>query len=661
MLRRVLQHRHRFVPAIGALHSIRHQQEVVAVRGIGDQRPSVCLDGLVVEPAEAKDAGFEFTANAGGVECTQPFEPALDLAVSFVALFRQIVGKQVQDEVLHMLEFVGRVPMDQLPEHPVVARVVVLQPVDIGELPQPFDGLDLAGPCVLVDHLGRRQRVPHIRVDPYQEIHLVAVRLAGVDLVFEFHHDVGQGVRLRRQEQKLVLRDTAPGRTVDADPKRPPGVESVFFPVGKAVEPRQAHALVVAEAVLLLVERFESLECGYRPVHSLVGVRQVPHRRIVRRQMRLHAVENRQRIVVPTAFETRVEHEQQAVDVFTGCRHPPLDHRHGLFEETHAHHLLARRHHCLGVIGVRGFEVPPDCERILVAGKAHVVRCQPGIPIHDVRFRRHQAAVFADHVVGPAGSVVETDQPSPGLKIDSRAFARACLIEGDGIVVAPRLDQEINPQFVQHRATLRPWKSALEKRCARAVDGGGSWGGRCGWTGGVQGVWRRQPVVVAGGKFRAGVDIVEKIGEAVLLPMGLHEQRQRVAGVGLRSRRFEGEPGMLLRHRMGVRRKRPLREPDVLRVRRMDRTVHDAVEAVGQVGMSEDRQGNRGAIAERLIAPCGKFDEGFRIVCPGLGHGEAKPDELRLVLPLRCGERTFVEGHRRLDIARDVEETPLEE
>ena len=519
VFRRVLQHRHGFVPAPDALHAVRHQQQVVAVLGVSDQRPTVALDRFSVETAQGQDAGFELAADTRRIQRMQSRKPALYLRVAFVAFLGEIVGQQVQDEVLHMLRFIVRVLVDQLAEHPVVARVVVVQPVDIGQPSKPLHGIDPGGPREFLDDLGRRQRVAHFGVDAYQEIHLVAVHLARNELLFELHDDVGEGVRFRRQEQKLILGETAPGRVVDADPEGPPGVESVLLAVGKAVEPGEPHALVVAQAVLGGLERFHDLKGQFRPIHAFVGVGEIAHGAVLRGQERLQAREDRQRIVVPASFEACIEQEQQPLDVFAGFRHLPLDHRNGFLEESHADHLCAGGDDRSRTIPVGCLEEPPHGERVLVAGETHVVRRQTGVPEHDIGLRGHEATVFADHVVGSAGGVVELDEPPPGFHVDTRAVPRNRFVECDGVVVALRLDEEIDPQFVEH------------------------------------------------GRSRStSVETIEEIRQGVLFTVRFDEQRQGVAGVDLQSGRFEPAPGFPLGDGVLTRRKRPLSQPHVFPV-----------------------------------------------------------------------------------------------
>ena len=256
----VLEDRHRVVAPARGLHQVGHQKQVVAVFGMQHQGAPVARDGLVAEPAQGVDAGFELPAHTCLVEFAQFAEPALDLGEPVVRFLGQVVGEHVEHDVLDVFEFVLRVCHHELAQYLVVGIVVGKHHVDTAELAQAVRLAGVAVPGEVLDHFRGGQMVPDFGVDTHQEADLVAVRLLQDELFLEVHDNVAQGVELGREQQELAFREAPPGGAFDAQPELTPGFHRIFLAAGNAVEPRKPHPLVVAESAFAVPQSLEDAD-----------------------------------------------------------------------------------------------------------------------------------------------------------------------------------------------------------------------------------------------------------------------------------------------------------------------------------------------------------------------------------------------------------------
>ena len=626
MLGDILQQGYRFVPAPGGLHQIRHQQQVVAVLGLLHQRSAIAFDGLLAEAAHGKDAGLELAGHGLRIDGPQFRQPALNLGEALIGLLGQIMGQHVQDEVLNVLHPVLRIDLLQLAQHLVVGGVVGQGAIDSGQLPQPLDFVAAAVLGVLVDHLRGRERVIHLGVDAHQQVDVVAVRLAPGQLFLQIDHDVRQGVQFRRQQQQLAFREGAPGRAVHAHPDPLPGLQRPALVAHQAVQPGEAHAFVVAQFAFGLADALIDRQCLLRAVQALVGIGHHPQVPGAWGQQGLQTRQDGQRPLVPAAGEAGLEQEHQPFDALALGRHVPLDHVHRLIDEAHLNHDLAGLRQQGAPLRVAGFQRLPDFQGQLRLGGVHVVGGEAGMPLHLVRFGGHQAAVFGDHVLGAAGRIVQVDQAAAGLGIDLGPLGR--LIEGDGLVVALRLDQQIHPQ--------------------------------------------PQQVFVG---FRALAQLLDQALQGIVLAVGFHQHRQGIEQIGAHPGALIGGPCFALRPFKPVARGVPLRslaqgavahrngpfgQADML-LELAARGFVRPVKLHGLGRVAEQGQGHRGPVAERLIALPGQFQQGIDIALIHLNHGLAQADEFLFLGPFGGRRGPLVPGQGGLGISGGILQPRLEQ
>ena len=103
-----------------------------------DQRSAVALDRLLRKAPHRQHARLELAAHCLLVVGPQLVQPVLDVRVALVGALRQIKRQQVQHDVLDVLDPVVRVDPLQLPQHPVVLRVLLQLQIHQPQLAQPI-------------------------------------------------------------------------------------------------------------------------------------------------------------------------------------------------------------------------------------------------------------------------------------------------------------------------------------------------------------------------------------------------------------------------------------------------------------------------------------------------------------------------------------------
>ena len=513
-----------------------------------------------------------------------------------------------------MLHFVVRVRAHECAQHVVVGVEIRQHAVHVAQAPQPRHFVDVGLLGVLVDDLGGRERIADLRVDAHEQVHFVAIGRAGVELVFEFHHQVRQHVRLGGEQHELILGERPPGGVAHVQPQRPPRGERVRLAIRDAVEPRQAHALVVAEAAFGVAQRFQQTHRPARFLQALVGVGQIAYRRVGRGQDGLQPFQRRQGVGVAAAGEVGLEQEQERRRGFAALRHVPLDHGQGLLAEAHVDHALTALEQHVQAVGVARLQVRPHGQRLIFGGDVHVVAGQARVPAHRGRLGGDETLVFGDHVLGPSGRLVELDQAAARGHVHGVAYG---FVEGDGVVVALGLDEQIHA-------------------CAGEVG------------------------VVGAALGHALVDGRQQRAERVVAAVRFHQDRQRVEGVRARPGGVHRPPRLGLGAGPVGGGDGPLGEANMLAERGAE-IFACLVDFQRFGGMTENPQRPRGAVAIGLVAFAGQPRQRVHVALARLRHGQAQTQKLLLLTAVAGGDGPLVPIGGGRGVAFGIQQAPFEQ